>query len=188
MADRTCIIDGCEHIRHYRDYCQMHRRRIDRNGAPGPAGRVRTKRADYPKCIVEGCLITLIYARGLCALHYQRNAKSGDPGEGERRRRLRGTGSRYLDGSGYVRIRPPGAKRASGYLEHRAVMEAQIGRPLLREESVHHRNGIRTDNRPENLELWVGWGSQPPGQRVEDLVAFVAEHYPEQVAAALKER
>lgn len=57
--------------------------------------------------------------------------------------------------------------------EHRALMEDRLGRPLLPRENVHHINGVRHDNRPENLELWST--SQPAGQRVEDKIAWARE-------------
>src|SRR5439155_14400085 len=51
-------------------------------------------------------------------------------------------------------------------LVHRILMEGRLGRPLTDTETVHHINGQREDNRPENLELWDH--AQPHGQRVSD--------------------
>lgn len=57
--------------------------------------------------------------------------------------------------------------------EHTWVMEQILGRPLFPGETVHHKNGVRDDNRPENLELWAS--SHRWGQRVSDLISHAEE-------------
>lgn len=52
-------------------------------------------------------------------------------------------------------------------------MEQLLGRKLTGAENVHHINGVRDDNRPENLELWSS--SQPSGQRVQDKVSWAVQ-------------
>lgn len=78
-------------------------------------------------------------------------------------------GGEMTNKAGYI-VEYRGGKKV---LQHRRVMEEMVGRPLLSHETVHHKNGIRDDNRPENLELWSS--SHPPGQRIKDKIKWALE-------------
>jgi len=86
-------------------------------------------------------------------------------------------GGRHTTAGGYVYLSGhhdhPNANDVGQIAEHVLVMSQALGRPLLKGENVHHKNGNRADNRPENLELWSR--VQPTGQRVEDKVAWAIE-------------
>lgn len=98
--------------------------------------------------------------------------------------------ARHAKGEAATKAHPEGyeLRHSSGYIQekrdgkwimqHRLVMEEMIGRPLMKGERVHHRNGKRDDNRPENLELWTGVNQSkkdPHGVRLIDKVADMLE-------------
>lgn len=63
-----------------------------------------------------------------------------------------------------------GGGRHNYILEHILIMEKHISRYLEADENVHHINGVKNDNRIENLELWVK--PQPTGIRAEDALIW----------------
>jgi len=126
------------------------------------------------KCSVDGCP-NKHNAKGLCHKHYQRNRLHGNTvgirPNGEYSHRP------YLNQqNGYMLVWVPDyefAPKSGIMLEHRYVMSKLLGRALFKDETVHHKNGDKTDNRPENLELWST--KQPYGQRVDDKVLYALD-------------
>lgn len=148
-----CKVDGCVLRPRSRGYCGTHYARIIRNG---------TLELKVFECRVVGCM-RRYGSGGYCQMHKIRVDKYGDPGP------VYAYPPKVLGPEEYVFV----TVNSIRVMEHRYVMSQMIGRPLMGKENVHHLNGDKHDNRPENLELWSS--DQPPGQRVDDKVKFAVE-------------
>lgn len=142
-------------------------------------------------CIVEGCDSTQMVSRNLCRKHYASKwayakrkgvpideVKDWKPSVPKKRDYIEDhLGREWMlvhnrGGSGYKSALMAEDKTKQRAV-HRIVMEAHLGRGLKRHETVHHINGVRDDNRIENLELWSSW--QPAGQRITDKVNWARD-------------
>lgn len=148
-----------------------HKSRLAKYKADWHAGKLDRETAI---CSVLGCgkIISYKVQGGLCNAHYLRLRKWGDPLVNKQPNRGRG----YVTAQGYRVISRPGhvfARARGEVFEHRFVMSDALGRALFDDETVHHINGDKLDNRIENLELWSS--RHPRGQRIEDHLAFARE-------------
>lgn len=119
-----------------------------------------------------------IHCRSVCVscyrkIHYQEHEKNRRYPNGISKERECAIGTKRVTNEGYIDIKIPSDHSSLSrdwMKEHRYVMEIFLGRKLLPEENIHHINGDKTDNRLENLELWIT--KQPKGQRPIDLIEY----------------
>lgn len=165
---RVCEVPDCDRMVRQAMLCSKHHARFVKYGDTSFTKTPPTWDRLARSCEAEGCEREH-YCKGLCTTHYQRLMKYGDIHHTERFG-PKPKSNRYITKGGYIIIYPPGRR---SMLEHRFVMEIHLGRTLSESESVHHVNGVRDDNRIENLELWST--SQPRGQRVVDKIEWAEQ-------------
>lgn len=167
----ACSIEGCANFVRAKGWCQYHYDTWRRKGDPLAKTIKRLPPNSLGACKIDGCKNKAV-SNHLCPKHREKFVKYGDPlGGWEQNGRSK---EWHIRKGGYVikfdRSSLHANKITGIVFQHRQVMGELIGRPLRSDENVHHKNGNRADNRPENLEMWIS--GQPAGQRVRDQVEW----------------
>lgn len=174
---KSCKIEGCPRGYHARGYCFLHSTR-EKEGIPMDAPvQSRIPRGPDRHCEIDNCT-NQVDAHNICSNHLRRKNLGLEMTAPVRTWKLKpGEWGDWTDNrNGYVvrhGYKSPDMKNRPYQLQHRIVMEDALGRDLLPHENVHHVNGVRHDNRIENLELWST--SQPAGQRVPDKIEWAKQ-------------
>ena len=170
---QTCMVDACDKQPQASKLCKKHYD-LQRNYKViiGPRRKSLRTRGGV-KCINQHCTRTG-RALGACATHRRWIDITGSADISPSRI---GVGRNTGDNSATYIVKrvPKDGEFYAGKIvkEHRLVMAHKLGRELYEFENVHHINGDPKDNHPDNLELWTTW--QPPGQRLQDKIAWAKE-------------
>jgi len=176
-----CSVKGCKNQPIAQQLCKAHYQRRATGAALDTPLRISPGTISI--CTVDGCN-NPHKAKGYCHFHWRR-ANTNVPLEQPKSIKSKPAVTPKeipwrIAPNGYV----VGSYKGKRYAQHRFVWEQHHGCVLHPFENIHHINGIRHDNRIENLELWTK--AQPAGQRPEDLVKWVVENYPDLVAKQMK--
>jgi hypothetical protein len=161
---KKCTIEDCDKTLKAIGLCAMHWKRLKNTGTTDKTKNRGGQKKEPRLCELEDCG-KIIVAREMCQMHYRRWDLYGDPLHKENKGDKQPAKYKVVMAHGH-----PNAKADGTILEHRLVMSELIGRPLVKGENVHHKNGDGFDNRPENLELWNT--AHPAGQRPSDKVEY----------------
>jgi hypothetical protein len=158
---QTKYCAGCDTVKRYEEFWAAKATASGRTVYCIPCSKKKKPKGICKKCNVESTTGVYEMCKGCSGRTRRENTQK----------------KRSITDKGYIEIRGmqghPNSRKNGSMFEHTLVMEQILGRPLFSHENVHHKNGVRHDNRPENLELWTS--CQPPGSRVDNAIEWAIE-------------